>query len=176
MSDYFVNFSGTGRAKCDTGGMFPMFDGHDIRWKKGKPLMKGLFGIPYKQAMSDSDFIAFQVFIDEVFCASNWPRDNFERHVEFLQMVRKSYTGSSELGFNVPWRILKANYDRDNTNFSSREFDKNDWASPPRKIPAFQEMDGKCYISFIKVDILKVGKRVSDWVEFTQDFVRSIAE
>ena len=77
---------------------------------------------------------------------------------------------------NVPWRVLKAKYDRDNADFSSRGFDKTEWASPPRKIPALKEMDGKCYISFIEVDILKVEKRVTDWVEFTQDFVRSIAE
>ena len=156
--------------------LFPMFDGHDCRWKKGKPLMKGLFDIPRNQAMSDNEFMECQVFVDEVFCQSNWPRDNFECHVDFLRTIRKSYTGCSELGYNVPWRILKAKYDRDNANLSSRDFDRNEWASAPVQFPMFKEMDGKCYIAFTKMDILKQCKQVTKWAEFTQEFVRSIAE
>ena len=39
----------------------------------------------------------------------------------------------------------------------------------------FKEMDDKCYIAFVQEDMLKVGKELTEWVEFTQEFVRSIA-
>ena len=155
--------------------MFPMFDGHDCRWKKGKQLMKLLFNIPNNQAMSDDEFMEWQVFVDEVFRMSQWRRDNFEGHVEFSKMIRKSYTGCSELGVNVPWRILKAKYDHDNADLSSREFDCNEWASAPLTIPELKEVHEKCYMRFVQEDILKVGKPLTEWVEFTQEFVRSIA-
>ena len=155
--------------------MSPMFDGHDPRWKRGKQLMKRLYDIHNNQAMSDDEFMACQDFVDEVFRMSLWRRDNFEGHVEFLTMMRKSYTGCSELSLNVPWRILKAKYDRDNADLSSCEFDRNECASAPRTIPMFKEMDDKCYIAFVQEDMLKVGKELTEWVEFTQEFVRSIA-
>ena len=36
-------------------------------------------------------------------------------------------------------------------------------------------MHDKCYMRFVQEDILKVGKPLTEWVEFTQEFVRSIA-
>ena len=138
-------------------------------------MMKRLFDIPNNQAMSDDQLMGYQAFIDEVFRMSNWPRDSFEHHVEFSKMIRKSYTGCSELGLNVPWRILKAKYDLDNAGLGSREFNRNEWASPPSTTPMFKEVNNKCYIAFVNEDILKVCKQKTEWVEFTQDFVRSMA-
>jgi len=148
--------------------MLPMFDGHDPRWKKGKPLMKRLFDIPHRHAMSDAEFMACQSFIDDTLMMSDWPRDNFQRECEFMKMIRKSYMGSTELGLNVPWRVLKAKYDRDNRDMSSHE---------PcfRVLPSFKEMDDKCYIAFFELDSLDQRTRKTDWVEFTDDYVRSIA-
>eukprot|EP00966_Prymnesium_polylepis_P106977 2477386-Prymnesium_polylepis.1 len=72
-------------------------------------------------------------------------------------MIRKSYTvsytGCSELGFNVPWRVLKAKYDRDNAERAFREFDRNEWASAPVTFPMYKEMDGKCFIAFIQEEM-----------------------
>ncbi len=148
--------------------MLPMFDGHDPRWKKGKPLMKRLFDIPSNHAMSDAEFMACQSFIDDTLMMSDWPRDNFQRECEFLKMIRKSYEGSTELGLNVPWRILKAKYDHDNHDMSSRE---------PffRVLPSFKEIIEKCYIAFFEIDSLSQRTRKTEWVEFNYDFVRSIA-
>ena len=72
-------------------------------------------------------------------------------------MIRKSYKGSTELGLNVPWRVLKAKYDRDNRDMVSRE--PSFWV-----LPGFKQVDDKCCIALY-----------TDWVEFTDYVVRSIA-
>ena len=126
-------------------------------WKKGKTLMKRLFDVPQNQLMSDEEFEACQKFMDDTLMVSDWPRDNFQRHSEFLQMVRKSYKGSTELGHNVPWRILKAKHERD------------------RVLPGFKEMDGKCHVAFFAIDSLAQRTRETEWAEFTDSFVSSIA-
>ena len=137
-------------------GMLPMFDGHDLRWRKGKPLMKLLFDVPGNQPMSDVEFAACQKFIDDTFKVSEWPRDNFQRACEFLRMVRKSYEGSTDLGHNVPWRVLKAKYDRDNM------------------LPSFREINDDCCIAFFTIDLLNQRTQCTECIEFTDAFVRSI--
>ena len=150
--------------------MLPMFDGHDPRWGKGKALMKRLYDMPQNQAMSDEEFAACQKFIDETLMISTWPRDSFQRECEFLKMVRKSYKGSTELGQNVPWRILKAKYDRDNQGNNQT-----------RVVPGFKEANEKCYIAFFAIDSINKDNQdrqraqETDWTEFTDAFVQSIA-
>ena len=147
----------------------PMFDGHDPRWKKGKVLMKSLYDMPRARAMSDAEFLACQSFIDDTLMVSDWPRDNFQRHGDFLQMVRKSYAGSTELGLNVPWHVLKAKYDRDNHDAESRD--------PPFRLrPGFREMDDKCYVACFEIGPISQTARKTEWAEFTHDYVRSIAQ
>ena len=157
----------TGRGKAAL-QVLPMFDGHDPRWRKGKPLMKRLFDMPGNQAMSDAEFAACQSFVDDTLMMSEWPRDNFERQIEFVKMIRKSYTGCVELGLNVPWRVLKAKHDRDNHDMSSRD---------PlfRVLPRFKEVDEKCYVAYFETDALGQRTRKTEWVEFNDDYVRSIA-
>ena len=67
-------------------------------------------------------------------------------------MIQLSYQGSRELGLNMPWRILKSKFDHDHL-----------W-------PVFEQRTDKCYIAFFAA-----GLRKTEWVEFTQEFVRSIA-
>ena len=159
--------------------MLPMFDGHDSRWGKGKALMKRLYDMPHNQAMSDEEFAACQKFIDETLMISNWPRDNFQRECEFLKMVRKSYKGSTELGQNVPWRILKAKYDRDNQAHGSHGSHGSN--NQTRVVPAFKETNEKCYIAFFTIDTINHDNQdcqrtqETEWIEFTDAFVQSIA-
>ena len=118
--------------------------------------------------MSDAEFAACQSFVDDTLMMSEWPRDNFERQIEFVKMIRKSYTGCVELGLNVPWRVLKAKHDRDNHDMSSRD---------PlfRVLPRFKEVDEKCYVAYVETDALGQRTRKTEWVEFNDDYVRSIA-
>ena len=44
-----------------------------------------------------------------------------------------------------------------------------------RVLPGFKEMGDKCYIAFFELDSLDQRTRQTDWVEFTDDYVRSIA-
>ena len=152
------------RAIMGTTTLSKMFDGHDPRWKKGKPVMKRLFDVPTKQAMSDYDYMQCQSFVVTTMGDSNFDTDNFMRLVEFLQMIRLSYNGTAELGYNVPWRILKAKFDKDNL------------------FPLFEKRVEKCYVAFLsdyqRHEMHKptgVFPPEAEWVEFTQEFVRSIA-
>ena len=129
-----------------------MFDGHDTRWKKGKALMKVLFEVPYKFAMSDFEFMECQKFVEGTMMGSDWPIDNLTDEMSFRDLIKKSYIGTRELGANFPWRILKSKFDRD------------------RLWPVFEERNDKCYVAFFEC-----GLRKTDWVEFTQDVVREMA-
>jgi hypothetical protein len=131
--------------------MHPMFNGHDTRWKKGKALMKVLFDIPRNRAMSDEEYMDCQNFVVGTMDGSDWPTDNLADEMAFRDLIQKSYIGTRELGLNLPWRILKSKYDDD------------------RQWPVFEERDGKCYVAFFYC-----GLRKTEWVEFTQDVVRSM--
>ena len=131
--------------------LHPMFDGHDPRWKKGKRLMKSLFDIPYQQTMSDEQFHSCQNFVTGTIDGCDYNTENFASEIALLTLIRKSYTGTRELGLNIPWHILKAKFDKD------------------RHWPVFEERDGKCYVAFFFS-----GMRKTDWVEFTQDVVLSM--
>ena len=133
--------------------MHRMFDGHDARWKKGKPLMKRFFDVPFNRAMSNAEYMECQAFVIGTMNGCDWPTDNFTDHISFKEMIEKSYVGTSELGLNMPWRVLKSKFDNDGL-----------W-------PVFEERDGKCFVAFFQA-----GMRKTEWGEFTQDFVRQISQ
>ena len=93
--------------------MHRMFDGHDARWKKGKPLMKRFFDVPFNRAMSDAEYMECQAFVIGTMNGCDWPTDNFTDHISFKEMIEKSHVGTSELGLNMPWRVLKSKFDND---------------------------------------------------------------
>jgi hypothetical protein len=133
--------------------MHPMFNGHDTRWKKGKALMKILFEIPHNRSMSDEEFMECQSFVIGTMDGCDWPTDNLEDEMSLRDLIKKSYIGTRELGYNMPWRVLKSKFDKD------------------RHWPVFEERDVKCYVAFFKA-----GLRKTEWVEFTQDVVRGMCE
>ena len=141
--------------------MHAMFNGHDTRWKSGKTLMKLLFEVPYKKSMSDEEYMKCQSFLVGTMMGSDWPTNNLEDEINFKLMIKKSYKGTSDLGMNMPWRVLKSKFDKDHL-----------W-------PVFEERDGKCYIAFFQGGgfyYFQGSRIVTEWVEFTQDVVRSMCE
>ena len=130
-----------------------MFDGHDPRWKKGKSLMKIMYGVKHSEAMSNEEYMKCQSFVIGTMEGSDWPTDNLTDEMSFRALLQLSYKGCSDLGFNAPWRILKLKYEKD-----------KHW-------PVFEERGGKCYVAFFHL-----GLRKTEWVEFTQEFVRSLKE
>ena len=147
------SYAKAARTIMSTIRMHPMFNGHDTRWKKGKALMKILFEVPHNRSMSDEEFMECQSFVIGTMDGSDWPTDNLQDQMSLRDLIKKSYIGTRELGYNMPWRVLKSKFDKD------------------RHWPVFEERGGKCYMAFFYA-----GLRKTEWVEFTQDVVRRMCE
>ena len=129
--------------------MHPMFNnGHR---KGGKALMKILFEVPHDRSMSDEEFMECQSFVIGTMAGCDWATDNLADEMSLRDLIKKSYIGTRELGYNMPWRVLKSKFDQD------------------RHWPVFEERRGKCSRAFFHD-----GLRKSEWVEFTQDVVRGM--